>query len=100
MHRVDLAPERYRFYQIGTNSLIFRIWIMDFDHSFIAIRHFFFFEIGIVSYGIGCARVDTPGVYCRVQNYVDWIQEMIGNDAVGVSSYLSSDLDGDRYIIP
>ncbi|RXJ74319.1 hypothetical protein CS022_04515 [Veronia nyctiphanis] len=49
-------------------------------------------QTGIVSYGIGCALADFPGVYTNVPDYIDWLNNIYAPAQPDVNVELSHDM--------
>lgn len=33
--------------------------------------------VGITSFGLGCARKNTPGIYTKISHFIDWIEKIV-----------------------
>ena len=47
----------------------------------------YFYQAGIVAFGIGCGMADTPGGYTNVALFYDWIEEQIQYQGYNSKSY-------------
>lgn len=40
----------------------------------------YYYQRGIVSYGIGCGRAGIPSVFSRVSTFMDWVKERVNDE--------------------
>ncbi|XP_050979931.1 transmembrane protease serine 7-like [Labeo rohita] len=52
-------------------------------------------QSGIISFGTGCARPETPRVFARVSRYQEWISSFVCSDPPGFVQFTSTGYDPD-----